>query len=102
MEEGKLNQWKEKIEKEECGYGHYRAGVTETGIYTAFRCMEGDMWGRGWSSSKQKDWKWHWRKFVIEGDRMEWEIELIQNWCHKWWHKRTNKRGSIIHYKDGP
>lgn len=55
MEEGKLNQWKEKIEKEECGYGHCRAGVMETGIYATFRCMDGDIMGRGWSSSKQMD-----------------------------------------------
>lgn len=53
----RLKGWREKIGKEDSGFCHCRAGTTETDTHVAFRCIQGEKWGRRWSTWKQMDQK---------------------------------------------
>ena len=31
--------------------------------------------------------KWGWKRTIKGEDGKEEEIDLIEEWCHKWWHR---------------
>ena len=84
---GGLRGWREKLGKEDLGFCQCGAGMTETGTHAAFGCIQGERWGRRWSTWRQMDQKWRWRDTVIDGNCKEQEIHLIEEWCRSWWHK---------------
>ena len=45
-----LRGWREKIGKEDFGFWQCGAGMTETGTYVAFGYIQGERWGRKWST----------------------------------------------------
>ena len=86
---GRLKAWREKFGKEEFGY--CKCGVTETGNHVAFRCIQGEHWGRRWSTWKQMDQKWRWRRTVKGEDGKEQEVDLIEEWGQKWWYREREE-----------
>ena len=71
-----IESLEEKVGKEEFGY--CKCGVTETGNPVAFGCIQGEHWGRRWSTWKQMDQKWRWRRMVKGEDGKEQEVDLIE------------------------
>ena len=39
------------------------------------------------------DQKWRWRDTVIDWNSKEQEIDLIEKWCQRWWHKGRDTNG---------
>ena len=90
---GRLRGWREKIGKEDFGFCQCGAGMMETGTHAAFGCIQGERWGRRWSTWKQMDQRWRWRDTIIDENGKEQEIDLIEEWCQSWWHKRKDTNG---------
>ena len=98
---GRLRGWREKIGKADFGFCQCGAGMTETGTHAAFGCIQGERWGRRWSTWRQMDQRWRWRDTIIDGDGKEQEIDLIEEWCQSWWHRRKDANGEHSRLMEG-
>ena len=77
----------EKIGKEDFEYCSCGAGAIETGTHAVFGCIQGERWGRRWRTWKQMDQKWRWKEKITGENGREEEIDLIEEWCQKWWQR---------------
>ena len=77
----------EKIGKEDFEYCSCGAGAIETGTHAVFGCIQGERWGRWWRTWKQMDQKWRWKEKITGENGREEEIDLIEEWCQKWWQR---------------
>ena len=74
---GRLAAWRHMIRRHETGLC-CRCTVLETGPHTAVGCMDGESFGRKWSTWEQMDEKNRWKRVEKgEGDK-EVVIDLLE------------------------
>ena len=67
----------------------HKCAVPETGPHAAVVCMDGESFGRKWSTCRQMDKKNRWRMVEKgEGDK-EVVIDLVGEWHDTWWRRRS-------------
>ena len=87
---GRLAAWRHKIGRHDTGLCR-RCAVLETGPHAAVGCMDGENFGRKWSTWGQMDEKNRWRRVdKCEGDK-EVVIDLVEEWHDMWWRRGSAK-----------
>ena len=87
---GQLAAWRHKIGRHDTGLCR-RCAVPETGPHAAVGCMDGENFGRKWSTWGQMDEKNPCRRVEKgEGDK-EVGIDLVEEWHDMWWRRGSAK-----------
>ena len=87
---GRLAAWRHKIGWHDTGLCR-RCAVPETGPPAAVGCMDGENFGRKWSTWGRMDEKNRWRRVEKgEGDK-EVVIDLLEEWHDMWWRRGSAK-----------
>lgn len=79
-----LAMWRHKIGRHETGL-YPRCAGPETAPHAAVGCMDGESFGRRWSTCGQMDEQNHCRRVEKGEGEKEVLIDLVEEWHDVWW-----------------
>ena len=91
----RLAAWRHRIGRDDTGLCR-RCNVPETGAQAAVGCMDGESFGRRWSTWEQMDDKHRWRRVEKVGGEKDVVIDLVEEWHDSWWRRGSARSAEGI------